>query len=60
MNILLTPDSVSDSVVRVSYPRERLSESTVLSSSTLDNILESKGSVIRIVASTPARKMVQH
>ena len=46
MDILLTPESESDSVVRVSYPREYLSESVVLSSSTLDNIRESNGSVI--------------
>ena len=46
MDILLTSDSESDSVVRVSYPRECLSESVVLSSSTLDNIRKSNGSVI--------------
>ena len=57
--MIIIPTSESDSVVSVSYPRDRWSESTVLSSSTLGNIRESKGSMIRIFASTPARKMVQ-
>ena len=55
---LLTTESESESVVIVSYPRERLSESFVVISlicGTVDNIRVSKGSVVCILAPTPER-----
>ena len=55
--IIHTSAYESDSVVMVSYPRERLSESPVVSTSELDGIRNSEGSIVRILASTPARKV---
>ena len=55
---LLTTESESERVVIVSYPRERLSESFVVISlicGTVDNIRDSKGIVVCILASTPER-----
>ena len=38
IDILLTKESVSDTVVMVSYPRDRLAESALLSFSNFDNV----------------------